>query len=237
MGYKFTDCPLLCTVGVGGGRTWQEQGDALPLLRPSPYKGEGNFFPTECILKPIFSIFTWSLLALTLALAFPGIRLDWLALLSAAAFARAGFFFAFFTAAILAWIFSTFSLVPAWQLLIPLGLGLAAFYYLNRRLNAEGSAAPVLLFLLLGFDGLLLNLFSGAGWSSWGPWGMDLIWAGITWVCGVLIFPQMRRLAGAMLVWIFSRLKRPRQVSFLRSATERKTGHYGRRPFGLEKGM
>lgn len=118
--------------------------------------------------------------ALTLAMAFPGLRFDWLAILAGAAYFGGGFLFAAAVTSALSLLFAGFSLHPAWQLALPLLLGLGFFSFGNDKLKMTGMPARgVLLALLILLD--LLVVGEGARLSV-----SEGVWSLASWLTGML---------------------------------------------------
>ncbi len=188
----------------------------------APPKTEGEF------LKGLVKYSIAGCLGLSLNLAFPSLPLNWLVIVLASCWTDAGKKTSILLAAVLTIFYSAYSLTPAWQIFLPLFLGLLTFDRINRNLSMEPSLGRVFLIAyLLGLEGLFLKLFQ---WK-------DVFWAVATILVGSVLLPAMIIALG----WVFSRLpllkSRIGERDFVKFQHQMGRPHRSRRPFGLEKGV
>jgi len=168
------------------------------------------------------------MIALSVSLAFPNLRIEWLAIVAASASLSFSLLPALAIVAALAWVFSAFSLSPAWQIFVPLGIAIFGFHVLRARINA--GALGWQLFLMLCAS-LAIQCSVTAWYSGDNPFAWHLlIWPLATWLTGIYALPLLgRALSGG------TRLFKTRKS--LDSGLANSRHLTGRQPFGFEKGI
>lgn len=187
-------------------------------------------------MKSFLKYFCYGILGLILRLRFPTLPIEWLAVVAAYAYLERGLDFSLLLMLALSIVYAGFSLAPAWQIFLPIGIALTCFRLLQANFN------------MMSFGGffLLLVFLAGAEWLFWGVLRIhdgDLLfplegWLQIsaTTLTGIFILPLLRRLLQILLGSLPRPRRRMGELPWYKAKFKR-GGEGGplRKPFGFEK--
>jgi len=177
------------------------------------------------------------ILALSLQISFPNLRIDWFLIVVVFAYRAMGLGRSLALALVLALFYTTFSLSPLWLFLFPIFAALVTYQLIIRQLDLPGPMVVPVLLLWAALFNLGIGrwyFFSSLGLT--GIWG-DIISMGLTVAMGFLGVP--------LFMWFIHRLLGliPRRRSHMEGlpwyeASFKQGRHWrrARKPFGLEKG-
>ncbi len=180
-------------------------------------------------MKYFFIYLFWGFVGLAVRVSFPQVQIEWLWISLVYAQQRGGMKLCIPLLVILVLGYAAFSLAPAWQIGLPLLLGISVFELLHRHLNLPSPISTGLLLIILWVSEWILRqappislqeILWGLGTVAMGVLGIPLAQAGIRRVLGK-IFPVRTGI--------------PEHQVFRFRSREEKNSSNGRRPFGFEK--
>lgn len=174
------------------------------------------------------------LLGLGLTVAFPELRLDWLALVLAAAFLSGKRLSAWSILAVLSYLYSTFSMAAAWEIALPFAAAWGVFNLLRKNVSLSRSAARIWLLSIFCMNTWL------AAWvaSRFRVWSLrELLWGVLTVAVGAFLLPCFRFVWNSFQTHLLQRLASGIRLPLRNSRSPARTRSASRKPFGLEKGL